>query len=106
MATFDAKGWPARLRDRRAPGPRSLNSASEGLISALRETTKGAIIPTSAPVSPGSSGGGLFNSSAQLVGIVTFQRKSGQNLNFALPATWISDMSNRDSSNGLFLGGH
>ncbi len=104
MATFDAK---VGQRVYAIGAPQGLElTLSEGLISALRGTDKGAIIQTTAPVSPGSSGGGLFNSSGQLVGIVTFQRKSGQNLNFALPAAWISDMSNRDSSNGLFLGGH
>jgi len=99
MSTFDAK---VGQRVYAIGAPQGLElTLSDGLISALRETTNGAIIQTSAAVSPGSSGGGLFNTSAQLVGIVTFQAKSGQNLNFALPAPWISDMTNRDSSSGL-----
>jgi serine protease Do len=65
---------------------------SEGIVSSLRPVTNGKIIQTTAAVSPGSSGGGLFDSQARLVGIVTFQRKDGQNLNFALPADWISSM--------------
>ena len=71
---------------------------SEGLVSSLRQTTKGTIIQTTAPISPGSSGGGLFDAKGQLVGIVTFQHKTGQNLNFALPATWIFEMQNREAS--------
>ncbi len=71
---------------------------SEGIVSSLRQTSKGTIIQTTAPISPGSSGGGLFDSRGQLVGIVTFQHKTGQNLNFALPATWIFEMQNRESS--------
>jgi hypothetical protein len=71
---------------------------SEGIVSSLRPTSKGTIIQTTAPISPGSSGGGLFDTKGRLVGIVTFQHKSGQNLNFALPATWIFEMQNREST--------
>ena len=53
------------------------------------------MIQTSAPVSPGSSGGGLFDTSGRLIGVVTFQHKYGQNLNFAVPADWVSDIKNR-----------
>ena len=99
MSTFDAK---VGQRVYAIGAPQGLElTLSEGIISALRATDNGAIIQTSAPVSPGSSGGGLFNTSAQLVGVVTFQAKSGQNLNFALPAAWISEMTSRDSSTGL-----
>ena len=71
---------------------------SEGIVSSLRQTTKGTIIQTTAPISPGSSGGGLFNAGGQLVGIVTFQHKTGQNLNFALPASWIFEMQDREAT--------
>lgn len=62
---------------------------SEGIVSSLRPVADGTVIQTSAPISPGSSGGGLFDTSGKLVGIVTFQHRYGQNLNFALPADWI-----------------
>lgn len=62
---------------------------SDGLVSALRTTNDVNVIQTSAPVSQGSSGGGLFTESGELVGIVTFQMKSGQNLNFAVAAEHI-----------------
>jgi len=62
---------------------------SEGIVSSLRPVADGTVIQTSAPISPGSSGGGLFDASGRLVGIVTFQHRFGQNLNFALPADWI-----------------
>jgi serine protease Do len=74
---------------------------SEGIVSSLRDTTNGAIIQTTAPVSPGSSGGGLFSANGQLVGIVTFQHKTGQNLNFAVPAAWISEMKPRAASENV-----
>jgi len=63
---------------------------SEGIVSALRDFPDGKVIQTSAPISPGSSGGGLFDTQGRLVGIVTFQHKFGQNLNFAVPADWIN----------------
>jgi hypothetical protein len=67
---------------------------SDGLVSALREDAKGGAptIQTTAPISPGSSGGGLFDGHGRLVGITTFQQKDGQNLNFANPAEWVSDL--------------
>ena len=68
---------------------------SEGIVSSLRETGLGRIIQTTAPISPGSSGGGLFNISGQLIGITTFQLRTGQNLNFAVPADWITEMVTR-----------
>jgi S1-C subfamily serine protease len=62
---------------------------SEGVISALRETEGVHLIQTSAPTSPGSSGGGLFDAHGNLIGITTFQLKEGQSLNFALPGEWV-----------------
>jgi tetratricopeptide (TPR) repeat protein len=63
---------------------------SEGLISGLREYGSARLIQTTAAISPGSSGGGLFDTQARLVGITTFVVKNGQNLNFALPGEWVS----------------
>ena len=68
---------------------------SEGIVSSLRQLADGTMIQTSAPISPGSSGGGLFDTSGRLVGIVTFQHRFGQNLNFAVPADWILEMQSR-----------
>jgi TonB family protein len=80
--------------------PRGLElTLSDGLISGLRHGTDGAIerIQTTAPVSPGSSGGGLFDQDGRLVGITTFHVKESQNLNFALPATWVLELSSRQT---------
>lgn len=64
-------------------------SLSEGLISGLRGGSDGVLIQTTAPISPGSSGGGLFDSQGRLIGITTFQYRNSQNLNFALPSAWV-----------------
>ena len=42
------------------------------------------LIQTTAPISPGSSGGGLFDESGNLIGITTFMVSEGQSLNFAI----------------------
>ncbi len=66
------------------------NTVSEGIISGIREFETGTkVIQTTAPVSPGSSGGGLFNDQGQLVGITSFLYTEGQNLNFAFPTDYI-----------------
>jgi serine protease Do len=71
-------------------------SLSDGLVSALRGPDgKDPIIQTTAPISQGSSGGGLFNEDGKLVGITTLQARSGQNLNFAIPAEWITELGER-----------
>jgi hypothetical protein len=70
---------------------------SEGIISSLRRPRDDGlpIIQTTAPISHGSSGGGLFDSEGRLIGITTFGWKKGQNLNFAHPAEWIYEVEGR-----------
>ncbi len=77
---------------------------SDGMVSSLRTVKDGSIIQTTAPVSPGSSGGGLFDEFGQLVGIVTFQSASGQNLNFAVPAEWIGTLANTSATGAALRG--
>lgn len=73
--------------------PRSLElTISEGLVSGLRMTEHGDVIQTSAPISPGSSGGGLFNVDGELIGLTTFFLKDSQNLNFAVPASAATNL--------------
>ncbi|MGH9369851.1 MAG: trypsin-like peptidase domain-containing protein, partial [Thermoanaerobaculia bacterium] len=59
---------------------------SEGLISGFRDFRGQRVVQTSAPISRGSSGGGLFDEMGALVGITTFMLAGGQNLNFAILA--------------------
>ncbi len=60
------------------------NTLSEGIISALRTFDDVDYIQTTTPISPGSSGGGLFDDQGRLIGITTFRIRGGQNLNFAV----------------------
>ncbi len=66
---------------------------SNGIVSGLRDSGEGySVIQTSAAISTGSSGGGLFNSRGDLVGITTYKMKGGENLNFAVPVNYIRGM--------------
>jgi S1-C subfamily serine protease len=61
-------------------------SLGEGIISSKRSLDQTRLFQTSAPISQGSSGGGLFDAQGNLIGITTFFFKVGQSLNFAIAA--------------------
>lgn len=58
----------------------------EGIVSGLREQRGVRYVQTSAPISPGSSGGGLFDEHGNLLGITSFKIDDAENLNFAIAA--------------------
>ena len=80
--------------------PRGLDlTMSEGLVSSFRRNAEGQLllVQTSAAISGGSSGGGLFDEQGSLVGLTTIGSVAAatQNLNFAIPAEWIKDLPRR-----------
>ncbi len=83
--------------------PRGLDlTMSAGLVSSLRRNAAGqlVLVQTSAAISGGSSGGGLFNEQGELLGLTTIASITGdaQNLNFAIPADWIRDLTRRHAA--------
>ncbi len=68
---------------------------SQGIISSLRDVGGGRYIQTTAAISHGSSGGGLFDSQGRLLGLTSFYIDGGQQLNFALPVEWIKALPQR-----------
>lgn len=66
-------------------------SLSDGIVSQLRGGPP-PFIQTTAAISPGSSGGGLFDGSARLVGFTTLYIEGGQSLNFAMPVEWLAEI--------------
>jgi hypothetical protein len=62
------------------------NTLAEGIVSGLRRRGAVDLIQSSAAVSPGSSGGGLFDSAGNLVGITSFMRRDNPTFNFAIAA--------------------
>lgn len=63
-------------------------SLSDGIVAQLRGGPP-PLIQTTAAISPGSSGGGLFDGEGRLVGLTTLYIEGGQSLNFAMPVEWI-----------------
>ena len=60
-------------------------TVSEGIVSAIREVPEvGTLFQVSAPISSGSSGSPVVDRQGRVVGIVSFQSRRGQNLNFAV----------------------
>jgi Trypsin-like peptidase domain len=68
---------------------------SEGIISSLRPVDGGQYLQITAPISPGSSGGGLFDEEGRLIGLPAFNLAEGQQLNFAVPVEWITELPKR-----------
>jgi len=67
-------------------------SISEGIVSQLRTDGDAVFIQTTAAISPGSSGGGLFLETGKLVGVTTASLLMGQNLNFAVSCSDLSTL--------------
>jgi S1-C subfamily serine protease len=63
-----------------------MRTLGEGLISGLRLRDGLRLVQTSAAISPGSSGGGLFDSRGRLIGITTFLLAGHDTLAFAIAA--------------------
>jgi S1-C subfamily serine protease len=63
-----------------------MRTLAEGLISGLRRRDGLRLVQTSAAISPGSSGGGLFDSRGRLIGITTFRVARHESLAFAIAA--------------------
>lgn len=65
------------------------NTVSEGIISAIRDKE----LQTTAPISHGSSGGALFNTKGELVGITYAGVDVAQNLGFAIPVNMVKTLT-------------
>lgn len=69
------------------------DTVSDGLVSAVRHVHSDFdVLQISAPIAPGSSGGPIFNTRGEVIGVVTAFLKSGQNLNFGVPSKYVADL--------------
>jgi S1-C subfamily serine protease len=70
------------------------HTVSDGLVSALRVMEGNQMFQISVPISPGSSGGPLYNSRGEVVAITTaaLVGEGVQNLNFAVPLKYAIPM--------------
>jgi hypothetical protein len=62
---------------------------SDGIISGMRDFEGNKLLQMTASISPGSSGGPVLNSNGELIGISVSQLTDGQNLNFAIPKSYL-----------------
>jgi hypothetical protein len=68
------------------------NTLSEGIISGIRQGDGYRLFQLTSPISHGSSGGPVFNTNGEVVGIVELTIEEGQNLNFAIPIDYAAGM--------------
>lgn len=72
---------------------------SEGVISGIRHFPAGDYLQFTASISPGSEGGALVDEQGQLLGVIDYRHRDGQNVNFASFAIWIDDVEARSMAN-------
>jgi len=69
-------------------------SVSDGIVSAVREVPNSyRIIQITAPISHGNSGSPVFNWKGQVLGVVTIKVTNGQNINLAIAAARVGQLS-------------
>jgi tetratricopeptide (TPR) repeat protein len=69
-------------------------SVSNGIVSAVREVPNSyRIIQITAPISHGNSGSPVFNLKGQVLGVVTVKVTNGQNINLAIAAARVGQLS-------------
>jgi S1-C subfamily serine protease len=69
-----------------------VNSISTGVLSGVRRLDTHRVFQITAPIGQGSSGGPLFNSRGEVIGVITYLFKGGQNINFAVPINYARGM--------------
>jgi len=80
------------------------NTISEGIISnPARVDGKTTYIQTNAAISPGSSGGALINKDGKVIGITSAAYTDGQNLNLALPISYINGYDTSKTQSFIYL---
>jgi Trypsin-like peptidase domain len=67
-------------------------TVSTGIVGGLRTMGSAKLLQITAPISPGSSGGPVFDAAGRVIGIATATSARGQNLNFALPVNLLREL--------------
>ena len=67
---------------------------SRGIVSGIREDGDAKHYQITAPISPGSSGGPILDDAGEVLGVSTFYIGGGQNLNFAVPSSYVRSLLN------------
>lgn len=104
LSVPDAQAPPLSIGDGAAVGvgdtvyavgsPRGMaGTFSNGIISGLRDLDGAHIIQTTAPISPGSSGGPLVSDEGEVIGVTVAVIANAQNLNLAVAVRHLSDLT-------------
>lgn len=81
-----------------AGNPRGLEGTlSQGIVSAVRSMESETFLQITAPISPGSSGGPVLDGQGRVIGVAVATLQGGQNLNFAIPVSYLSALLGRPS---------
>ena len=76
-----------------AGNPKGLEGTfSNGIISSRRDKNAKERLQMTAPISPGSSGGPVLNSKGEVIGVSFMTLVGGQNLNFAIPSRYLTEL--------------
>ena len=76
-----------------AGNPKGLEGTfSNGIISSRRDKNTKERLQMTAPISPGSSGGPVLNSKGEVIGVSFMTLVGGQNLNFAIPSRYLTEL--------------
>lgn len=71
---------------------------ASGIVSGIRQFDQDSLLQITAPISPGSSGGPILNDQGNVIGVAVATFKSGQNLNFAIPANCLTKLMSQEAS--------
>jgi serine protease Do len=73
-------------------------SLRDGMVVALHPYDQAKVIQTDASFTSGASGGGLFDEQGQLIGLMTFRLRGGDNHYFVIPVEWVNTLLDKRSA--------
>jgi S1-C subfamily serine protease len=76
---------------------------SQGMVSGLRHNGNDMLLQITAPISQGSSGGPILDSSGKVIAIAVASFREGQNLNLAIPSSYLTKLAGEVSGEVLPL---
>ncbi len=111
LLEIPATGSPLKLSNRTPEvgedivaigNPKGLDGTlSRGIVSGIREDGDARYYQITAPISPGSSGGPILDNAGEVLGVSTFYISGGQNLNFAVPSSYVRGLLNAPRQTSL-----
>lgn len=81
------------------------NTISQGIVSGLRKMGDRDLVQITSPISHGSSGGPILNANGEVVGVAVGMLEDGQNLNFAVPVSFVRALMAQTSTPSLNVTG-